>query len=176
MNYLIELVFENVFFNHMSQMIKELSQEGKQITNYSLQADWEIKGEINWHSADSITQILNQSTNNGWALFINLTELNLKQSRIKNCTLQILQYDSQYDININFNLDDIRFRDSTDFIENLMKFARKIAFKYGIQHYFAGLEPADDEETRLFTNGKKGPLTLPFLTWEEKDFVVSQVG
>ena len=65
MNTLIELVFENVFFNHISQIIRELSQEGKQITNYSLQADWEIKGEINWHSADSITQILNQSTNDG---------------------------------------------------------------------------------------------------------------
>ena len=176
MNNLMELVFENVFFNNIGQMIRELSQKGKQITNYSLQADWEIEGEINWHSADSITQALNQSTNNGWSFFINLSELNLKQFSIKNCTLQILQYDSKYDISINFNLDDIRFRHSTDFIETLMKFARKIAFKYGIQHYFAGLEPADDEETRLFTNGKKGSLTLPFLTWEEKDFVVSQVG
>jgi hypothetical protein len=71
--------------------------------------------------------------------------------------------------------EDVCLRDSTDFVETLMKFSRKIAFKYGIMHYFAGLEPACDEDTRLFTHGRRGPLNLFRPSWEAETFV-SQVG
>jgi hypothetical protein len=178
MNYLIEIIFENVFFDAIGQLIRELTQAGKNITNYSLNADWEMEDKIDWHSADSINRALNKGTT-GWSFFINLSELNIiKPLSIKNCSIQILQYDSKYDVGINFNWEDICLRDSTDVTETLMTFSRKMAFKYGIRHYFAGLEPACDEETRLFTHGRRGPLNLPTPStpsWKEETFV-SQVG
>jgi len=59
MNYLIEIIFEDVFFDAIGQLIRELTQAGKNITNYSLNADWEMEDKIDWHSADSINRALN---------------------------------------------------------------------------------------------------------------------
>ena len=76
MSHLIEVVFEDVFVDSLGTLIKELCKAGKQITNYSLSADWEIEEEIDWQSAESITQCLKKYTN-GWSFFINLSELNI---------------------------------------------------------------------------------------------------
>jgi hypothetical protein len=69
MNYLIEIFFEDVFFDAIGQLIWELTQAGKHITNYSLNADWEMDDKIDWHSADSINRALNKGTN-GWSYYI----------------------------------------------------------------------------------------------------------
>lgn len=39
----------------------------------------------------------------------------------------------------------------------LYDFAAYLAEANGIDSYFAGLEPASDEDTRLFTGKEKGP-------------------
>lgn len=41
-----------------------------------------------------------------------------------------------------------------------MEFSRSIAVHYKIDTYFCGLEPAENKETRLFTNERLGPLSL----------------
>ena len=160
MKNLIEIVFENILFDALGDLIKNLSSSGKSIKNYSLSADWELEGDINWHSAISINQAFKKHTT-GWSFSINLNALNINTLIIKNCTLQVLHYDSQYDINIHFDLEDIYLQNHTDFVTTLMILSKNIALKYGIKDYFAGLEPACDEDTRLFTNDNKGPLTIP---------------
>jgi len=160
MNHLIEVVFEDVSFHTIGKLFKDLSQAGKNLINYSLNADWKMENEIDWHRAESISQALSKDTTMGWSFFVNLNELNIKAFRIENCTLQVLKYDCKYDVGINFKWEEVYFSDSTDFVETLREFSRKIAHKYDIKQYFAGLEPACDEETRLFTNHIRGPLNL----------------
>ena len=93
MNHLIEVVFEDVSFHTIGKLFKDLSQAGKNLINYSLNADWKMENEIDWHRAESISQALSKDTTMGWSFFVNLNELNIKAFRIENCTLQVLKYD-----------------------------------------------------------------------------------
>jgi len=47
-----------------------------------------------------------------------------------------------------------------DLTKNLMKLSKDIAVHYQIGNYFCGLEPAQDMETRLFTNEQLGPFSV----------------
>jgi len=69
MSHIIEVVFEDVFVDSVGTLLKELCKAGKHITDYSLSADWEIEAEIDWQSAESITQCLKTGTN-GWSFLL----------------------------------------------------------------------------------------------------------
>jgi len=80
---------------------------------------------------------------------------------IKNVHVRILCYDeSVYDVEMNFILNDTNAGTQDALQFSLHGFALELAEKCGVQSYYGGLEPAADQETRIFTNEKAGPLFL----------------
>ncbi len=81
---------------------------------------------------------------------------------INDVHLRLLRYERlKYDIEINFDLDDIIITGTTGFEIALFNYSSKIANRNLLENSFAGLEPANDEETRFFTGDKMGPYSLP---------------
>lgn len=72
--------------------------------------------------------------------------------------LRFLRYDGvAYDVEVNFKRRQAEAASSSVLIAALFDFAAKLAEANGVETYFAGLEPASDEETRIFTGREKGP-------------------
>lgn len=68
--------------------------------------------------------------------------------------------EGRFDVELNFSLESVEGRRGADLQQALFDFARRLAETVGARHYFAGLEPARDIETRLFTGTTLGPITL----------------
>jgi hypothetical protein len=83
---------------------------------------------------------------------------NLNLNRVH---LRILRYEGTcFDVELNFALDDVDGHFHAVLGEALHRFANRHADAIGVQSYYAGLEPAVDEDTRLFTGSEKGPFLL----------------
>ncbi|MCG8554618.1 MAG: hypothetical protein MJD61_04915 [Proteobacteria bacterium] len=72
--------------------------------------------------------------------------------------VRCLRYDGDfYDVEINFRLKDSVAPSTKALVEALHAFACRLADHAGVESYFAGLEPAADEDTRIFTGKDEGP-------------------
>ena len=154
-DYLIEIVFKNISAKATECMLKDFSSNGQKVVNYSftrndMELDWDIDGLIEKLFVDI----------NGFGLFVNLNELTILDVLVLNCGIAVYKYDDAIDLEINFQLSDLKNCNSHDLVDNLMKFAKSIATHYHITDYFCGLEPAQDIKTRLFTNEQLGPFFL----------------
>jgi len=75
--------------------------------------------------------------------------------------VRVLCYgDSIYDLEINFAIQDIDPQERSRLANDLQDYASKLANSIGSTVFFAGLEPASDEDTRIFTGEQLGPLFL----------------
>lgn len=75
--------------------------------------------------------------------------------------IRVLCYgDSIYDVEVNFTIGDIESVERSRLAEDLQAFAMKLTESIGSTTFFAGLEPASDEDTRIFTGNQLGPLYL----------------
>lgn len=80
---------------------------------------------------------------------------------IDNAHVRILCYEvSVYDVELNFVLEDTNLKPKRLLHSILHRFALELADEHGVHNCYAGLEPAVDKETRLFTNEMTGPLFL----------------
>jgi hypothetical protein len=61
---------------------------------------------------------------------------------------------------LEFTMDTADIHEGGSFTEELHGWATALARKHGINDFYAGLEPADDLDTRLFTGSSRGPLRL----------------
>ncbi len=64
------------------------------------------------------------------------------------------------DLEINFQLSDVKDVTFNELTKKLMKLAKSIATQYQISEYFCGIEPAYEMETRLFTNDQLGDFSI----------------
>jgi len=73
--------------------------------------------------------------------------------------VRILRYDQdQFDVELNFIVDYRDWPDACILYDAMLRYTEMVASKYRIESRYAGMEPAVDEDTRIFTNGCKGPL------------------
>lgn len=63
-----------------------------------------------------------------------------------------------FDIEVSLDLDDVEHLEN--FAPALCRFASGLAQRHRIRNFFAGLEPACDHDTRIFTQESLGPLEL----------------
>jgi hypothetical protein len=93
-------------------------------------------------------------------VFVRLSNINIDGRQILNVGLRLLKTDiERYDIEISFDLDVID-KPST-LVPTLHSFAQDLAKRYCVIDYFGGLEPAVDENTRIFTGEVEGPFRFP---------------
>ncbi len=67
--------------------------------------------------------------------------------------------DDRFDVEFNFDADDVS--ELAMLAPGLHSLARRLGRLHPVPGYFAGLEPAADEDTRLFTGESLGPLRFP---------------
>ena len=154
-DYLIELVFKDINIDEIGALLKDLSSDGIEIKDFNSTCEFL---NINWSSEESIKKKFIENKNFG--LFINLYKLECKHVFLPKCSIVVYKYETRIDVEINFQLSDLKKAGIRNLTENLMNLAKSIAVQYQIDEYFCGLEPAQDTETRLFTNEKKGAFII----------------
>lgn len=116
---------------------------------------------LNLAAALSIENAHLPNSNNGvWESMIECLEIETGVL-IKNAHVRILCYeDSVYDVELNFVQEDTITKSIKLLQSSLHRFSLDLASKHSVHSCYGGLEPAVDEETRLFTNEKLGPILL----------------
>ncbi len=156
-DYLVEIIFKNVSLEKIGLLLQDLSSRGDDVIDYNLTCD---SREIDWKLENSLTDVFAKQAFFG--LFVNLKSLKRDGIRLPNCGLAVYKYATEINLEINFQLSDLKNFPAKDLTPALMKLAKSIAVDYGIDEYFGGLEPANDVETRLFTNDQAGPFSFKF--------------
>jgi|GEM_PF-1512991 len=146
-DHLIEIIFRNIPANKIGSLLKDLSCNGQKIINQNFTCDCP---EMDWSTETSIERIFLENSNFG--VFINLKDLTRRNVYLPNCGIAIYKNENTINLEINFQLLDLKDVPIKDLTKNLMELAKSIAVQYQIDDYFGGLEPAQDIETRLFTN------------------------
>ena len=80
---------------------------------------------------------------------------------VPDVAFRVLNVDGAWDVELNFDLDDLTAPELLT--SPLHAFARTLAERHGVTLYYAGLEPAVDEDTRLFTGLVVGPIRISAL-------------
>ncbi len=174
MGELIEIVFENIGKNSLTSFLMELSDLGRNIKNYYISSGYGHDTKIDWQSSDSVSESLEKIREG--SLFVNLNALNTSSIPISGCGLRIIHYDTDFDLEINFDPEDIPpLPDGRELEKILHDFAVKTAQKYGITDFYGGIEPAIDEDTRFFTCENVGPLSPIYILPDKMRAVTHQL-
>lgn len=156
-DYLVEIIFKNIPLEKIGPLLQDLSSRGEEVIDYNLTCD---SREIDWKLENSLIDIFAKQAFFG--LFINLKSLKRSGIRLPNCGLAVYKYSTEINLEVNFQLSDLKNFSTKDLTPALMKLAKSIAVDYGIDEYFGGIEPASDVETRLFTNDQAGSFSFKF--------------
>ena len=149
-DFLVEIIFKCVPLKSLEPLLKKLSIHGQEVIDYTLTTG----AEVAWGVGGSIEKVF--KTNKNFGFFINLKSLIQDEIQLSNCGICIYKYEEAIDLEINFQLVDVKKTDHLS--EKLMNFCKHIASEYQIKQYLCGIEPAEDVDMRLFTNEKFGPL------------------
>jgi hypothetical protein len=154
-DHLIEIIFKNISLGKVGALLRDLISKGQELINYDFTCDY---SEIDWSNKESIDKIFFDNQNFG--LFINLKALIIKNIHLPNCGIAVFKSENTIDVEINFMLSDLKSIPKEDLTELLMELGKYIAIQYQIDHYYCGLEPAEEITTRLFTNEQVGPFSF----------------
>lgn len=154
-DYLIEIVFKNVDFEEIGSLLMDLIYDNQNILRYNFTCNC---CDVNWNNGDFIKEVFIKNDNFG--LFINIKKLNRSEMDLQNCGIVVYKQANKIDLEINFQLSDLKNSNNKNLIKNLMQLAKSIAVQYQIADYFCGLEPAQEADTRLFTNEQLGPFSI----------------
>lgn len=150
---LIEIIFEELDLNTVVSVLRELTQDGKKIEACKLSNDSGTEVEVDWSTNSSISKSFTLANNS--VIFLRFTELSMSDLVIPRCCLGVWFYDPIFELEFYFGCENIPAGFHRSFAQCMMEFATDIAGRYGIDDYYAGLEPASDEDTRFFTRNVK---------------------
>lgn len=156
-DHLIELMFKSVSEVKIGMLLKDLISNNENVSSYSITCNFP---KVNWNSEQSIDTVFKQNKNFG--LFLNLNTLEKEGIYLSKCGLSVYKYENNIDLEINFQLSDLKTSSIKQTSKRLMKLAKAIANQYEIEKYYCGLEPAEEKETRLFTKQLVGPLFMEY--------------
>lgn len=78
-----------------------------------------------------------------------------------NAHLRVFAYEEgPFDVEVNFDLNEQTAPGRAELQEGLRDYSSRLAARLGVSKFFAGLEPASDEVTRIFTGEVAGPYSL----------------
>ena len=152
-DYLIEIIFKNINEDALTLFL-ETTTSRNNVKNYSTTTECR---EIDLTKRQSITLFLRQSEELG--LFLNFETLKYEGFTLPKCGIAIYKSATTINMEINFQTSDLEKNQRKDLPEKLLAFAQSIATAYQIKNYYCGIEPAADQEGRVFTNGVLTPLS-----------------
>lgn len=97
---------------------------------------------------------------NDACLLIKLSDLKVAGNVIPAVLLRLIKYGDKFDIDFNFDESDVKGIGTTALMKKFHAYITELGEDHEVAHWFGGLEPASDEDTRYFTDGAFGPLGL----------------
>jgi hypothetical protein len=154
---LIEVVFENIDKSCVMQLLALLILSAKNVTG--IQCSEGIELFVNGNTSDEeFNRLLN--FDGDISALINLQAMKVGDITLPNVLLRLVKYGDLYDIDFNFDSNELGSINMMQLLTELHRYAKGIALKYSVESIYAGMEPASDEDTRYFTDNEIGPLTL----------------
>lgn len=154
---LIEIVFENISPDELPLLMLYLSKNGNEILSYMFSNDEGY--EIDWGNIDWGNELKNRHKE--YIVVGSLRALEIGELVIPNCVFRILLNEDKIDVEIAMNIRNLDKLLRNDLDSILQKFCFEVFSKFTtIKNYYAGLEPASDEDTRIFTLDNSGPMSL----------------
>ena len=152
---MLEVVFEGILRSKVYMLLmKLLSNSGKII---EVHCSEKIKVfDNNSISEQKIGSFLNLP--DSASLLIKLSYIEIDSIVISSVLLRLVKYGDQFDIDFNFDERDVRNMSTTVLMKKIHQYVVDLGKRHEVNHWFGGMEPASDEDTRYFTDNKLGPL------------------
>lgn len=94
-----------------------------------------------------------------WTLVVGLQFISFPGVKLNDTQILATKRDQDIMLSVNFPKKELPAPLDTA-QKKLMQAARIVANMYGVKNYFGGLDPAENEDTRLFTGNRIGPHSL----------------
>lgn len=159
MNYLIDIIFDELKLNKLSSLIRYICSQGV-INDYEFNFKEGKYYNVNIRNLDNLENYLLDSYDFG-ARFnvVKLSELEIPNvSLITN-----IHGNGQYSLTLSFDSNDICENIDYDLAISLMHNVDKVTKILGVARYFSGIDSAFDVENRFFTNNEIGLFTKKHL-------------
>lgn len=157
MSSLLEVVFENVIQRNVGRLLLLLIAGAGRIVNAQCSEDIVliVSGKLD---ANALNSVLNFQGD--VALSVSLSNLKFGGVIFPKVLVRLVKYGEQYDIDFNFDPDELEGVDMMSLVKQLHDHAKEIARDSEVDTFFCGMEPASDKDTRYFTNDDFGPLLI----------------
>lgn len=157
MSSLLEIVFENVVESNVTRILMLLIARAEKIVNVQCSEDISliVASDLDPTALDSVLSFQGSVT-----VLINLDDVKVGGIILPKVLLRLVKYGEQYDIDFNFDPNDLENLDMLTLVTELHYHAKKIAIEHDVKTFFGGIEPAVDEGTRYFTNDALGPVLV----------------
>ncbi|NGX46974.1 MAG: hypothetical protein K1000chlam3_00343 [Chlamydiae bacterium] len=152
MSELIEIAFENTSKKSILDFFNEFIDSENLLNYHFTNKEKTIEG------TDGLLDLINKP-NHDFNLFINLKKIKTDHFFSSYPSLNIIKEKGCYDFILILDLDKTK-SSHLKITEGLFAFSKEFATKYSVEIFYAGLEPAIDSETRIFTKHKLGPITI----------------
>ncbi|MCH1430433.1 MAG: hypothetical protein L7U87_06700 [Chlamydiales bacterium] len=156
---MFEITFTGIDSQKILFALKQLSNNGEKITNVTFSGTPEERNYSEVREFKYIDDMF-KAEEDTIVVFVNLDFLPLKGIQINNPSLFIHRDEQTYTFLIIFNEDDIIINEGDKATLGLIEFSKEVAEMLKAESYYAGLEPAEDEATRIFTGDVAGPYAL----------------
>lgn len=153
---LFEVVFEKIAKSKTIPIVQELIEKGGRIVS----AECVFGESLNLIDAGDLDvktlELFLNSQHSGIAI-INLEYFRLGSVIFPDVLIRLEKYNGFFNVDFNFKPQDLKKESMETFVAELHKYSREVAKKFNLDTFFAGMDPAEDEETRFFTNDDLGP-------------------
>lgn len=150
MGQLLEVVFEGLQISAAQDLVNEIVARSAGVARAVLEGD-------DCDPGISVADLLGRVS--GAALLL-LHSMDLpKYGEIADVSVRLLRSEGSIDVELGMDLDDVERPRALE--DALFSFTVGMAERHEVSRYYAGLEPAADEDTRLFTGREKGPFQFP---------------
>jgi hypothetical protein len=156
MKNLFEVVFEGVNKNYVVRILNRLISSAKHIIDVDCSEDIVMirNGIIDMEALQSVLNF-----NGSVSIFIKLQSVEAGNVILPFVLLRLVKYGDQFDVDFNFNSDEISNMDVASLMKYMHRYATDVARESEVKHFFGGMEPASDKGTRYFTDQIYGPLS-----------------
>lgn len=156
MTNLFEVVFEGVNKTYVVQILTRLISDAKRIIGVECTEDIALMGEGQL-DIEALESVLN--FNGDVSILIKLQEMKAGNAILPSVLLRLVKYDDQFDVDFNFDADELKNMNVALLMRHLHSYAQEVAGECNVGNFFGGMEPASDKSTRYFTNQITGPLS-----------------
>lgn len=154
---LIEVVLEDVPKSKVYETIEHILGDAGEVMEVQCSeqiADCD-QAELSEKGIKSFLELSEQAS-----ILVNVDGLKIGKVTIPSVLLRIVKYEDSVDIDFNFSESDLRDITTADLMSKIHAYVADLGKRYGISHWFGGMEPASDEDTRYFTGDEVGPLAM----------------